>query len=1089
MSLRITAEESAHIRPVGVSGGAQRRLKKKLAGEDFFVEEDFALREGYLYTVTRAISARVNQNYDGWPAAELAKAAHTFVGKPVFVNHENHDPTLARGRVVAARYVENGDDRYIEVVQEIDAERFPRLAKEIRTGGLDSVSMGAEAGFTVCSYCNNRATDMAEMCDHVLHHKGEKLRREGKNGQYEDVLVYESCHDVKFFELSYVFDPADETAVVSKVVQAAKSSDALHKEMKARGHLAGKYTKEDFAVEDGKKPWERDHSDDEAEPKIAGIVEDYTDVFFGEPLGDGLSLPPESLGDRYMDEMYNEDMHLDGPGHTAAVRRTGAKVNWLIDPNDFDPNEPVHVHTMRHHVKRGIPEIWSIAQKGPNGQPRVIAYADEVPMRDVRFRVQPAGNALYQRTMDEKGEKGERNVHAWADGYWVPELPGELQNESAVDYHPSGPPNFWHVDDSSPVSDASFVHFRPDKKVLAYSPDNWGRPARVAALEPMEGQVEKSWHEATIRWLENPAQAGQILMTATSAYTREYLDAVAQELINWYDSRDPEKNVYDFMHEKASNPAEVGNARPYVEMRGRNDIYPGLLEQVQKAASWLRLGYGEIEAPEDVDTLRNEDEEEEDFQHFLEPPPELQAPDLDESKRLDREQEIQGLDIDRRAEDAEELQPGQELFAPRPDEQSPQSLTLNLPLPQARRKAERINYSSYLPHAVKNAQKTSQEMNTQQKGNVMGSLAERGKTASRKQHHADMSRNDQGEQEEVFVTQTPPEEAVVAPSDDAANISNTPSNLVARIRAASESLKRDIATYQAMTKRADDTPVKAEVHDPPLSGTDEQSVTDGSFVNPDPNAGVVPTQPKDASRAFQAFDKWLSQAAGVRMSQLSSSQIRRAASRYSSETGTPIDSLFPALGTVLRAARKNEAAHRRSPMPNRTADTSLDVAAPDGRVDVEAPVSNTTDDDAQASQYETGDYGKNAGDSVADPDLSTTQNFAPGEGRSAKKADGVLAVRCAEAYINAGLAEEGDKWKLAGQFQTMNRGLVQSHVALLERVASVHATRFAKVASGKTRGTARLPQGITNAPGTARTAATTRQAFNDPSYDFTLFTG
>lgn len=176
-------------------------------------------------------------------------------------------------------------------------------------------------------------------------------------------------------------------------------------------------------------------------------------------------------------------------------------------------------------------------------------------------------------------------------------------------------------------------------------------------------------------------------------------------------------------------------------------------------------------------------------------------------------------------------------------------------------------------------------------------------------------------------------------------------------------------------------------------------------------------------------------------------------------------------------------------MNNRTADTSLDVAAPDGRVDVEAPVSNTTDDAAQASQYEVGDYGQNAGDSIADPDLSTTQNFAPGEApRSAKKADGVLAVRCAEAYINAGLASEGDKWKLAGQFQTMNRGLVQSHVALLERVASVNATKLAKVASGKTRGTARLPQGLTTAPDMVRSASTTRQAFNDPSYDFTLFT-
>ena len=260
MPRRLTSVEPTSIHTVGASGGASRRFKRRLAN-DFVVAEDFKLKEGFLYTVTRAISARVNQNYDGWPASELKRAAHTFIGKPVFVNHENHDPTLARGRVVAARYVESGNDKFIEVVQEVDAERFPKLAHEIRTGGLDSVSMGAEAGFTICSYCHNKATDMADMCDHVLHHKGEKLQRTGSNGEREDVLVYESCHKISFFELSYVFDPADETAVVSKVVSASKT--------------AGKFTKEDFA--DGKKPWEKNDDEDDAE-KTASHRHGYGEI-------------------------------------------------------------------------------------------------------------------------------------------------------------------------------------------------------------------------------------------------------------------------------------------------------------------------------------------------------------------------------------------------------------------------------------------------------------------------------------------------------------------------------------------------------------------------------------------------------------------------------------------------------------------------------------------------------------------------------------------------------------------------------------------------------------------------------------------
>lgn len=178
-------------------------------------------KKGFLYTQVRAISARINQNYDAWPSTELKKSYRTFLGKPVFVNHNNFDPSRARGRVIAARYVEAGNDKYVEVIQEIDAQRFPKLASEIRSGGLDSVSMGVEAGFTICSYCNNKATDAHDMCDHVKYHKGEKLRKHNhRTGKIEDVMVYENCYKLGFFELSYVFDPADETAVVSKVLVA-----------------------------------------------------------------------------------------------------------------------------------------------------------------------------------------------------------------------------------------------------------------------------------------------------------------------------------------------------------------------------------------------------------------------------------------------------------------------------------------------------------------------------------------------------------------------------------------------------------------------------------------------------------------------------------------------------------------------------------------------------------------------------------------------------------------------------------------------------------------------------------------------------
>ena len=56
----------------------------------------FKMQPGMLYTQVRAISARINQNFDAWPSDELKKSFRTFLGKPVFVNHQNFDPEMAR---------------------------------------------------------------------------------------------------------------------------------------------------------------------------------------------------------------------------------------------------------------------------------------------------------------------------------------------------------------------------------------------------------------------------------------------------------------------------------------------------------------------------------------------------------------------------------------------------------------------------------------------------------------------------------------------------------------------------------------------------------------------------------------------------------------------------------------------------------------------------------------------------------------------------------------------------------------------------------------------------------------------------------
>ena len=119
------------------------------------------------------------------------------------------------------------------------------------------------------------------------------------------------------------------------------------------------------------------------------------------------------------------------------------------------------------------------------------------------------------------------------------------------------------------------------------------------------------------------------------------------------------------------------------------------------------------------------------------------------------------------------------------------------------------------------------------------------------------------------------------------------------------------------------------------------------------------------------------------------------------------------------------------------ADTNLDLAAPDGRVNVEAPVKNVTDEEAQASQFDKRDFGNNAGDSIADPDLSTDQNWAPGEGqKTSTRASEIEGMRLAEAMVEAGLEDQEDRWKLAEAYTKLPANIVRDRIALLARTAS-----------------------------------------------------
>ncbi|QYC53350.1 hypothetical protein SEA_DELYLAH_100 [Mycobacterium phage Delylah] len=1251
---------------------------------------DFKMRPGYLYTVVRAISARVNQNYDGWPSDELKKAAHTFIGKPVFVNHENYDPKKARGVVVAARYVENGNDKFIEVIQEIDAKRFPKLAHEIRTGGLDSVSMGAEAGFTICSYCGNKATDVPEMCDHVLYHKGERLPRHNrKTGKVEDVLVYESCHKISFFELSYVFDPADETAVASRVLVAGRQErqpDGSWREVPNRDIPNAHYYQDQFGdIRDennpdsgpikqskhihsadcppgqdctvGGKP-EDQITPDSANNPVNGGSNDSSSTGGGAGAsaattvsGGELGEPGESVSagggagaDGIMDAsrpLYDQLKTIDPNADIGGYRPGGDGYdehnNGALDYMTTDPAVAEQVKTKA--FENGAPYvIWQQQLHYPDGSTKA--------MED---RGSPTQNHMdHVHTGPLTGPKAARIEHTVlvTAGFVDPAVDCTVCRQARVAtkcHYCAGDAEegFSSCAAHRPMEEKKFRAAQREEAAMTFeasvireflggpppparpmtgiehqpglNPEDYVVPYKGRGYQPgMPVDVYRNLHsEKTGTGLWSVRHKGQVVghadfihMPQGKFFVGEGGNAKVQEtgqknvhagargvLGPVPHDHDPSQYVGITYNPKAGDTSfyqretkEPVWEADHVHLGPDGKAYTlgprsGMASADQKVFEAMVLqAYGETEAPTRVDTLREEgsapEDDNNDFYHYVEPPKELQTPDLSEAAQIDRQQaENQGDTMDVDGDPGPHSVMNQEPVPGAGGAPQQQFMTLQIPIPpqgqapgvpmqsfappapapappmppqqiaastldffdryygrrvanwldaiEAGREFTAEEASDYRREAMKlstlqKAPSASTTSRNPMKGTAnmaRSNLASRGKvvTAGRRQHFAegplvdsgDQSRNDQGEQEEAFISTTPPEESVVAPTDDTPNISNTEQNLVARVKRGRAQLMADaqkLAQLQAQRQRrmANEAggPVATEVNPTVNSGPGAEELTGDDFESANPNDGVVETQPKDASlHAFRTFDSWLKRKTGKSARYHTSATIRRAADDFSRQSNVSVQALFPALGIVLREARKNEkaAANTKGANMRKRADEKLEVAAPDGRVDVEAPTRGTTDAEAQASQFDLNDFGNNAGDDIADPDLSTDQNWAPGEAKKSSKvktAGGVLAFRLAEAMIAAGIEPNTveRKYALAAEFENMNRGAVQDRIALCERFVPVLAAARRQVASGSTRGAALkspIPSGLVQ--GAQRTAGRAVVAANDPRNDASLF--
>lgn len=1252
MSLRLLASEKTGAIPVFGS-------KKTLEKDGWTVLEGFQLKPGYILTQVRAISARVNQNYDGWPSEELKKAYKTFIGKPCFVNHENHDPTKARGVVVASRYVENGADRYVEVVQEIDAQRFPKLAHEIKTGGMDSVSMGAEAGFTICSYCYNKATDLHDMCDHVRNHKGKTLTRfDKRTGKKEDVLVFESCHKISFFELSYVFEPADETAVASKVVVAGlnkkvngwasrKREDPRNETDEAPGLPNGKfsavnlsrnvpYVGHNIPVSEGNY-YRSLHTDS------FDSLFDKDGVMRGNGRGgtDNLSFMSGNPLEMYTNGITKSNTIIEGDSRlpiSSTDKRSGYSYVPQLNRTDVDSgatplrvwrrkavgSEPIEsVHNWEKvydsfpsehrqagkHTKQGfaadIAEITKLA--GPQ-QASVHKHAGECPpgvdcsvkglqtveqitkdspnnpVNQVSYSPDNIGQASSSTGGGGgAGGYGDAKEMAHTKGLYedlMKTFPGADIGTFRVDdfhEHDHGAMDFMTTDDAqaAAVREKAFASGAP---YVLWKQQQWNSDGSVSGMENRGDPTQNHFDHVHIAPIPVPA-APEPAATAAApspAPTQRAAGKYTKDDFAIADGKKP-------WEREAPGPSEEADLKeieamvrmsivkhPVEAKPSRRKVRSAALRKVAHNRA-MKLAWGEVEAPAMVDTLREEgsapEDDNNDFERYVDPPEELADPDLSAASRIDRQQEMQGT-----GDPAAQGVPGAAEGGAPPQQPQQQFITLQVPVPAAQDAgvpmaatpaaaapqappmappqqpqqvmASTLDYfERYYGRRIANwmdaiearreltpeekadyrrqtaslsTLENGRELSTTNRNPTKGTanmartnIASRTKvaTAGRRQHFAegplvdggDRSRNNQGEQEEAFISQTPPEVSGEFPGDDAHNISNTEHNLVARVQRGRDQLLRDANQLASIRQRRafDEAggPVATTVDPKVQTGPEGEALTGDDFTSANPNEGVSPTNPKDASlRAFRAFDGWLAQKTGKSSRRHNEATIKKAAAQFSREAGISPQALFPALGIVLREARKSEKqANSKGASMRKRSNESLEVAAPDARIDVVSPVKNVSDDKAQASQFSVHDFGNNAGDGVAKPDLSTDQNWAPGEASKTsarvKTAGGLLAMRCAEGMIEAGLEPNSRdrKYQLAAEFENMNRNLIQDRVALLERFAAVRQADLQRVASGSSRGAARspIPAGL---GGGTRTAATgQRLAAHDPRNDSSLF--
>lgn len=215
------------------------------------------------YCVNSIATHNSNRNGDYFPRKDLKLNYKNFEttfddkgkingGALIFKHHKNK---LNQGHpwygIVRKAFYNDRMDR-VELLLEVDNEKAPDIIEKIKNGEDVAVSMGVKIPYDICSLkeCSKKSPRVSEYCDHLKYDMGTILPDGRKiyaiNGEYD---YNEHKKPLNFFDISFVFRPADQTGYMLKKV----ANHSCQGPVVGSAFLAEKYARESKIAEDLKK--------------------------------------------------------------------------------------------------------------------------------------------------------------------------------------------------------------------------------------------------------------------------------------------------------------------------------------------------------------------------------------------------------------------------------------------------------------------------------------------------------------------------------------------------------------------------------------------------------------------------------------------------------------------------------------------------------------------------------------------------------------------------------------------------------------------------------------------------------------------